>query len=328
MLGNLADPLIYMLGLGYGLGGMLPSIDGQPYVAFLAAGTVCASTMNAATFEALYSAFSRMHVQKTWDAILNTPLGLADVVAGELFWAATKSLFSGAAILVVITALGLTNGPLALWALPAIVLTGLAFAALGLIWNALAPSYDFFMYYFTLFITPMTLISGVFLPDRPVARLAGRDRRLAAAGPGRRAGSPAARRAGAGRCPDPHHGAARTAGRSLRHRPAPDPPPPAQVESADGNPARHHQLPRRRNANAIALAVVEAKLAACVNILPRVQSIYRWQGAVESATEIPFLIKSTAANYPALEKADPRTHPYDMSRKSSPCRSRRVCRPT
>jgi Nod factor-specific ABC transporter NodJ protein len=64
ILGNLADPLIYMLGLGYGLGKMLPSIDGQPYVAFLAAGTVCASTMNAATFEALYSAFSRMHVQK------------------------------------------------------------------------------------------------------------------------------------------------------------------------------------------------------------------------------------------------------------------------
>ena len=85
ILGNLADPLIYMLGLGYGLGAMLPTVAGQPYINFLAAGTVCASTMNAATFEALYSAFSRMHVQKTWDAILNTPLGLADVVAGELF---------------------------------------------------------------------------------------------------------------------------------------------------------------------------------------------------------------------------------------------------
>ncbi|HEX6735732.1 MAG TPA: ABC transporter permease [Azonexus sp.] len=164
ILGNLADPLIYMLGLGYGLGAMLPAIDGQPYVAFLAGGTVCASTMNAATFEALYSAFSRMHVQKTWDAILNTPLGLADVVAGELFWAATKSGFAGCAILVVITALGLSNGPLLFWVLPAILLTGLAFAALGLIWNALAPSYDFFMYYFTLFITPMMLISGVFFP--------------------------------------------------------------------------------------------------------------------------------------------------------------------
>ncbi|MCK6390224.1 MAG: ABC transporter permease [Azonexus sp.] len=164
ILGNLADPLIYMLGLGYGLGAMLPSIEGQPYVAFLAAGTVCASTMNAATFEALYSAFSRMHVQKTWEGILNTPLGLADVLAGEWFWAATKSLLSGLAILIVITVMGLTQGPMALWAIPAIVLTGLAFAGLGLIWNALAPSYDFFMYYFTLFITPMTLISGVFFP--------------------------------------------------------------------------------------------------------------------------------------------------------------------
>lgn len=164
VLGNLADPMIYMLGLGYGLGRMLPSVDGQPYINFLAAGMICSSTMNAATFEALYSSFSRMHVQKTWDAILNTPLGLSDVVGGELAWAATKSLFSGAAILLVVAVMGLTQGPLLFWALPAVVLTGLAFAGLGLIWNALAPSYDFFMYYFTLFITPMTLISGVFFP--------------------------------------------------------------------------------------------------------------------------------------------------------------------
>ncbi|MGE5472110.1 MAG: ABC transporter permease [Bacteroidota bacterium] len=170
ILGNLADPLIYMLGLGYGLGAMLPTVDGQPYIGFLAGGTVCASTMNAATFEALYSSFSRMHVQKTWDAILNTPLGLTDVVAGELFWAATKSLFSGAAILLVIAVLGLSHGPLLFWVLPAIVLTGLAFAALGLIWNALSPSYDFFMYYFTLFITPMTLVSGVFFPTDQLPR--------------------------------------------------------------------------------------------------------------------------------------------------------------
>ena len=164
ILGNLADPLIYLLGLGYGLGAMLPDVDGRSYIAFLAAGTVGVSTMNAATFEALYSAFSRMHVQKTWEAILNTPLGLTDVLAGELFWAATKSFLAGSAILLVIAALGLAHGPLALLILPTIALIGLTFAALGLIWNALAPSYDFFMYYFTLFITPMTLICGVFFP--------------------------------------------------------------------------------------------------------------------------------------------------------------------
>ena len=69
--------------------------------------------------------------------------------------------------------------------------------------------------------------------------------------------------------------------------------------------------PDEEVANAIALAVVEAQLAACVNILPRAQSIYRWQGAVESATEIPLFIKSTAANYPALEKLIVRLHPYE-----------------
>ena len=164
ILGNLADPLIYMLGLGYGLGGLLPQVDGVSYIGFLATGTVVASTMNSATFESLYSAFSRMHVQKTWDAILNTPLSLDHVLGGELFWAASKSLLSGLAILLVIAALGLAASPLALWAIPVIFLTGLAFAALGLVVCALAPSYDFFMYYFTLFVTPMLLVSGVFFP--------------------------------------------------------------------------------------------------------------------------------------------------------------------
>ena len=167
VLGNLADPMIYMFGLGYGLGNLLPANlagFGGSYIAFLAAGTVCASTMNAASFEALYSAFSRMHVQRTWEAIMNAPISLDDVVVGELLWAAAKSTLSGVAILGVIALLGLTHSPLALWSIPVIFLAGLTFAALGLIVTSLAPSYDFFMYYFTLFITPMSLLSGVFFP--------------------------------------------------------------------------------------------------------------------------------------------------------------------
>lgn len=68
--------------------------------------------------------------------------------------------------------------------------------------------------------------------------------------------------------------------------------------------------PDEEVANAIALALVEEKLAACVNLLPRVQSVYRWQGAVESASEIPLLIKSTAARYAALEARIRELHPY------------------
>src|SRR5690242_16419961 len=168
ILGNLADPMIYLFGLGYGLGSLLPSslpaLGGVPYIAFFAAGTVCASTMHAASFETLYSGFSRMHVQRTWEAILNAPIALDDVVFGELLWAAAKATLSGSAILLVIAALGYVDSPLALWALPVIFLAGLAFSALGLIVCAVAPSFDFFMYYFTLFITPMALLSGVFFP--------------------------------------------------------------------------------------------------------------------------------------------------------------------
>ncbi|MCB4360007.1 divalent-cation tolerance protein CutA [Quatrionicoccus australiensis] len=70
--------------------------------------------------------------------------------------------------------------------------------------------------------------------------------------------------------------------------------------------------PDEEVANRIALAVLESGLAVCVNILPRVQSLYRWQGKIESATEIPLFIKSTAANYPALEAAIQKLHPYDI----------------
>ncbi len=164
MLGNLADPLLYMFGLGYGLGRMLDDVGGMSYIGFLAAGVVCSSTMMSASFEAMYSAFSRMHVQKTWDAILNAPLTLDDVMLGELVWAASKSFLSGTAVLIVATALGLVPSPLAIAVVPLIFLTGLAFAGLGLIMTALSPSYDFFMYYFTLCVTPMMLLCGVFFP--------------------------------------------------------------------------------------------------------------------------------------------------------------------
>jgi len=164
VLGNLADPMIYLFGLGLGLGVLLPEVGGVRYISFLAAGMVCSSTMNAASFEVLYSGFSRMHVQKTWEAIMNAPVDLDDVVFAELVWAASKALLSGAAILLVISLFGLVDTRYVLWLLPLCFVIGLAFAALGLVMTALAPSYDFFMYYFTLFITPMTLLSGVFFP--------------------------------------------------------------------------------------------------------------------------------------------------------------------
>ena len=164
VLGNIADPMIALVAFGYGLGALLPEVEGVKYIVFLASGYVCTSAMNAATFEATYSAFSRMQMQRTWDGIMNAPVTLEDVMLGELVWSATKSLMSGVAIFVVIAALGLVNGALSLWVLPLVVLTGLSFAGLALELNALAKGYDYFTYYFTVVLTPMTFLSGVFFP--------------------------------------------------------------------------------------------------------------------------------------------------------------------
>jgi lipooligosaccharide transport system permease protein len=164
MIGNLADPMIYLFGLGLGLGLMVGHVDGVSYIAFLAAGTVGSSVMMSATFESMYSSFSRMHVQRTWEAIMHTPLTLGDVVVGEIVWAASKAVLSGAAIMLVAGILGYATFPSMLLALPVIALAGLAFASLAMIVTALAPSYDFFMFYQTLVLTPMLLLSGVFFP--------------------------------------------------------------------------------------------------------------------------------------------------------------------
>lgn len=164
VLGNIIEPLLYLVGFGYGLGAMLPEVEGVKYIVFLASGTICYSTMLSASFEALYSGFARMHVQRTWDTILNAPLTLTDVVLGEWVWSASKAALSGTAVLLVATVLGMVEHWSALFLIPLAFLIGLAFAGMGYVMTAIAKSYDFFMYWFTLALTPQMLICGAFFP--------------------------------------------------------------------------------------------------------------------------------------------------------------------
>ena len=168
LVGNIAEPLMWLVAFGYGMGSLVGQVqvDGHsvPYLLFLASGSICMSAMNAATFEALYSAFSRMHVQKTWDGILNAPVRLGDVVLAEMLWAAFKSLFTVSAILCVMLALGISHSPKLVLAWPILLFAGITFSCMALVFNALAKGYDFFTYYFTLFLTPMMFLSGVFFP--------------------------------------------------------------------------------------------------------------------------------------------------------------------
>ncbi len=173
LVGNIAEPLMWLVAFGYGLGALVGQVDmgaeKVPYILFLASGSVCMSAMNAASFEALYSAFSRMHVQKTWDGILNAPVRLDDVVLAEMLWAAFKALFTVTAILCVMLALGISHSPKLLLAWPVLALVGITFSCIALVFNALAKGYDFFTYYFTLGLTPMMFLSGVFFPPAPSA---------------------------------------------------------------------------------------------------------------------------------------------------------------
>jgi lipooligosaccharide transport system permease protein len=172
LVGNIAEPLMWLVAFGYGMGALVGNITvagpagpvAVPYILFLASGSICMSAMNAATFEALYSAFSRMHVQKTWDGIMNAPVGLDDIVLAEMLWAAFKSLFTVTAILGVMLVLGISHSPKLLLAWPILLGVGITFASMALIFNALAKGYDFFTYYFTLFLTPMMFLSGIFFP--------------------------------------------------------------------------------------------------------------------------------------------------------------------
>ena len=168
LIANIAEPLMWLVAFGYGLGALVGEVQlgdqKVAYIVFLASGSVCMSAMNAATFEALYSAFSRMHVQKTWDGIMNAPVRLDDVLLAEMLWAAFKAVFTVSAILCVMLGLGIVQSWKVLLAWPILLGVGITFSCLALIFNALAKGYDFFTYYFTLFLTPMMFLSGVFFP--------------------------------------------------------------------------------------------------------------------------------------------------------------------
>lgn len=174
LFGNFGEPLLYLFVFGYGFGRLVGEVERMPYMDFLASGIVCSSIMFTASFEALYSAFTRLREQQTWATMLNAPLNVDDIVLGEIAFAATKGAFSGVAILLVAALAGFVAGPAALWVLPLLLVVGFCFGALAMVVTAIAPGYDFFLYYFTLFLTPMLLLSGVFFPlsELPLAVVA------------------------------------------------------------------------------------------------------------------------------------------------------------
>lgn len=161
---NFVEPVLYLAALGLGLGAFVKEINGVPYIKFIAPGIIASSSMFAAIYECTYGTYVRMTYQKTFDAILATPVNVADLIAGELMWGATKSVLYGAIIMVVIWAFGLVNSSLLIAVIPLLFVSGLIFAEISVIFVAIVPGIDSFNYFYTLLMTPMFLFSGIFFP--------------------------------------------------------------------------------------------------------------------------------------------------------------------
>lgn len=164
----LLEPLFYLAAFGIGLSSLVNSFSyrGQEiaYLPFIAPALLAITIMYNAFFETSYASFVRMYYQKTFDAMLATPLTLEEVITGEIAWAATKAAIAAILMQIVISLWGLVLYPEGLLLLPLAALGGLAFAAIGMVFTGMVPNIETFNLPIFLFITPMFLFSGTFFP--------------------------------------------------------------------------------------------------------------------------------------------------------------------
>jgi len=164
----LLEPVLYILAFGVGMGQLIGTVtyfgEELPYLNFMVPGILAVAIMFWAYFETTYSSFVRMYYQKTFEAIITTPLLMEDVIAGEWLWGTTKSLVAALLMLVAVSFFGLLSWPDALLVIPLAVIGGMMFSAIGLITTALSPTIETFNVPIFLLIFPMFLFSGTFFP--------------------------------------------------------------------------------------------------------------------------------------------------------------------
>ena len=165
ILPNFFEPVIYLVAMGIGIGAYITrNMEGMRYIEYIAPGLVAASAMNGGTFETTYNVFVKMHFGKTYDAITATPVNLEDAMMGEVLWAITRGIIYGVIFAVVIAGFGLLGGWGALMLLPVIVVTAWLFASIGLLFTSIIKVIDMYSFYYTLWLTPLFLFSGIFFP--------------------------------------------------------------------------------------------------------------------------------------------------------------------
>jgi lipooligosaccharide transport system permease protein len=164
LLPNFFDPLFYLVAMGFGLGTYLARVEGIPYEQFIAPGLVASAVMWAASFEVTWNVFIKMEESRIYDAMLTTPVEVQDLVAAEVAWAATRATIYGTTFLVIVTAFGLVESAWAILTPFFLAVGGACFAMIGMTFTSLVGRIDLYSYYYTLFITPLFLFSGIFYP--------------------------------------------------------------------------------------------------------------------------------------------------------------------
>ncbi len=164
LVASLGEPLLYLVLMGYGMGRLVHEVNGMKYIDFLAPGLIISSSMFSASFEATISSYTRMITQKTYDAIMATPVNLSEIITGEILWGTTKGLISSVFFIAIMSAFGLVHSGLFVMSLIAVIMDGLFFSAFSMIFVGFAHSYEFFNYFFTIILTPLFLFCGIFFP--------------------------------------------------------------------------------------------------------------------------------------------------------------------
>jgi lipooligosaccharide transport system permease protein len=162
------EPLFYLLSIGVGIGKLVGPVIGPggtviPYSAFVAPALLAASAMNGAIYDSTMNVYFKLKYAKTYDAILATPIGVGDVAVGEITWALLRGALYSAVFLVVMSALGDVLSPWAVFALPAAVLIGFGFAAVGMAGTTFMRTWSDFDFV-QLAVLPLFLFSTTFYP--------------------------------------------------------------------------------------------------------------------------------------------------------------------
>lgn len=166
LLPHFFEPVFYLLGMGVGLGAYVAAGGEFPggYGAYVSPGLVAASAMNGGIFETTYNIFVKLHFSRIYDAMVSTPLSFEDVALGEILWAVTRALLYGTCFLIITLFFGVPLTWRLSLAVAALPLIGFCFAAIGTAFTSLIDSIDWYTYFWTLFVTPSFVFSGIFFP--------------------------------------------------------------------------------------------------------------------------------------------------------------------